>query len=132
MKTGSEEGQVFADAFLKLLSEQMDLYYESTSLADEPASLLQVILSLAELKTLGEQDQQGRELAGGLEARYLEKAGFDKREEALNWLRIGRLSWKLRDNDNILLARLENQLYLYLKKAWVRLLQEGLVDEGGS
>ncbi len=64
-----------------------------------------------------------------LENIYLDKAGPQRRDEALNWLRIGRLSWKLRDDENILLGKLENQLYLYLKEALNRLLKDGLVKE---
>jgi hypothetical protein len=57
----------------------------------------------------------------------LTKAGPKKQEEALNWLRVGRLSWKLRDDDNVLLGKLENQLYLYLKEALKRLQKRGML-----
>ena len=63
-----------------------------------------------------------------LEKEYFEAAGKDKREEAVNWLRIGRLSWKLRDDDNILLGKLENQLLEYMKEGLKKLKAKGLVD----
>ena len=45
-------------------------------------------------------------------------------------LRIGRLSWQLRDDDNILMGRLENQLQHALHLAAERLTQAGRLDPG--
>ncbi len=129
IKIETSEGAIFAAAFEQLLTEQMDIYYENVSLADDPASLLQAVLALAEGSL--KREEQAKDLADykKLEEAYLEKAGPQYRNEALNWLRIGRLSWKLRDDDNILLGKLENQLYLYLKEALFRLLKAGLLKE---
>ncbi len=129
LKADSEAGQYFVAAFNKLLSEQMDLYYDHVSLADDPDSLLQTILGLAGSGFKKDGYGEAKGFDKELENAYLEKAGPDKQEEALNWLRIGRLSWKLRDNDNILLAKMENQLYLYLKEGLARLNKAGLSAE---
>jgi phosphohistidine swiveling domain-containing protein len=45
-----------------------------------------------------------------LEQRLFTAVGQEQHEEALETLEIGRLSWRLRDNDNLLLARVESQL----------------------
>ena len=132
LKADSEAGQTFAAAFNKLLSEQMDLYYDNVSLADDPGSLLQTILGLAESEFKKDEYREVEGFARELEKVYLEKAGADRHGEAVNWLRIGRLSWKLRDNDNILLSKLENQLYLYLKEGLTRLLKAGLSAEASG
>ncbi len=129
IKTETSEGAIFAAAFEQLLTEQMDLYYENVSLADDPSSLLQAVLALAEGSLKGDEQPKDLSVYKKLKETYLEKADHKHQNEALNWLRIGRLSWKLRDDDNILLGKLENQLYLYLKEALFRLLKAGLLKD---
>ncbi len=75
LKADSEAGQIFTAAFYKLLSEQMNLYYDNVSLADDPGSLLQTILGLAEsgFKTDGYGEAKGFDKE--LKKVYLEKAG---------------------------------------------------------
>ena len=48
---------------------------------------------------------------GELERRFFEAVGPARREEATEVLRIGRVSWRLRDDDNLLLSRVESQLF---------------------
>ena len=124
IKLESAAGDFFASGFKKLLAEEMNVYYENTSLADDPAGLLKNLLVLALHEHKG-GSQVSDDLMENrlLEQTFLEKAGPKKQDEALNWLRVGRLSWKLRDDDNVLMGKLENQLYLYLKEA-IRRLQE--------
>ena len=57
---------------------------------------------------LQEKIQQWMDM--GYEGRLL----LEKLEEAKNWLRIGRVSWKLRDDDNLLLAKIESQLQHFI------------------
>ena len=57
---------------------------------------------------------------------YLAKAREqNKYQEALQWLRIGRVSWKLRDDDNILLGKLENHLLVFMQAGAAALAREG-------
>ncbi len=129
IKTETNTGDKFAANFIELLNEEMNIYYEKVSLADDPRTLLKTVLTLA--GTTLEKKEHSENLANKqeLENIYLDKAGPQRKDEALNWLRIGRLSWKLRDDDNILLSKLENHLYLYLKEALNRLQKAGLVKE---
>ena len=57
------------------------------------------------MRTSGVRDRRDAERSG-----YWSAVGPERREEALETLEIGRLSWRLRDNDNLLLARVESQL----------------------
>ena len=56
-----------------------------------------------------------------LERRLLDAVGPERREEALDVIETGRVSWKLRDDDNLLVARLESQLLRALDEAAQRL-----------
>ena len=60
-----------------------------------------------------------------LEERFLESVGPERHEEALEVLAIGRLSWRLRDDDNVLVGRLESQLLRALELAGDRLRAAG-------
>lgn len=119
----------FRKTFEKLLSDQMNLYYEYKSLADYPRMLLKTILSMGEIAEDQSTADKKIKMYEDLERSYFEKAGPERKEEAANWLRIGRLSWKLRDDDNILFGKLENQLLIYLKEGLVRLQKAGLFAE---
>jgi pyruvate,water dikinase len=44
------------------------------------------------------------------EKRLLDAVGAERHDEAGSVIKIGRLSWKLRDDDNVLLGRVEKQL----------------------
>ncbi len=122
-------GSDFVAAFKLLLAKQMNIYYEKVSLADDQLSLLQTVLAMSGDPLKKDRQAEDLTLHKELEKAYLEKAGPGQHDEALNWLRIGRLSWKLRDDDNILLGKLENQLYIYLKEALIRLQKKGLLME---
>jgi pyruvate,water dikinase len=72
-----------------------------------------------------ENDPQGE--ASGLEARLLEAVGAPREAEAREVLETARLSWRLRDDDNVLLGRVENQLLRALELAAGRLREKGLL-----
>ena len=55
----------------------------------------------------------------------LEAVGPERREEALEVIETGRVSWKLRDDDNLMVARLESQLLRALDGAAQRLKMLG-------
>ena len=54
--------------------------------------------------------------------------GQEGRQEALDFLRIARLSWRLRDDDNILMGRLEGQLLRAAELGRERMRQVELRD----
>lgn len=60
----------------------------------------------------------------------MEAVGFDRQQEALEVLALGRISWRLRDNDNLLLARLESQLLRAIHAAAGRLERAVRLERG--
>ncbi len=63
--------------------------------------------------------------AEDLEQRLKQALGPDRAEEAEEALRIGRISWQLRDDDNLLLGRVESQLLRAVRLAGDRLRKAG-------
>jgi len=106
------DGPGFLDAFDALASQFMDVMYGAERLLDRPDLLLHTLLELADAPA---RDPRPDELLQGagpvdLEARLFDAVGPARRDEAAEVLRIGRVSWRLRDDDNLLLSRVESQL----------------------
>jgi pyruvate,water dikinase len=126
-------GGTFVQAFEALRSGLMDVAYEGERLAEHPDLLLRVILEMARRpdapapRTAG--DGPGEAAAHELQARFLEAVGPERREEAEEVLAIGRLSWRLRDDDNVLVGRLESQLLRALELAAERLRAAGRLQD---
>ena len=76
--------------------------------------------------------KSGIETAETLKQRLLAAVGPERREEALETLEIGKLSWRLRDNDNLLLARVESQLIRAIDVAARRLKSAGRLAPGAK
>lgn len=124
----SDEGNIekkFVDTFMEFLNNYMDVSYENKSLKNYPELLLKNIYELSIKKEFSPSEVVKK-------SKYLEKlynnADSSHRREIDEVLRIGRLSWKLRDNDNILLGKIESQLLIFLKHASDILVQEGKLD----
>jgi pyruvate,water dikinase len=126
--TGTEPITKFARLFLEFLQHEMDLSYDQVNLKEAPETTLRVILALAnDVQQRG--DLESVQMGKNLSDAFLQKAREGSlQEEAENWLRIGRVSWKLRDDDNLLLAKIENQLQTYLKEGLARLYDEKRID----
>ena len=106
------EGAGFADRLATLLDEFLDIAYDTERLSDRPDLILHNILELARASGSGAQQPpaRGSMSVSVLEERLMEAVGSDRHEEAREVLDIGRISWRLRDNDNLLLARVESQM----------------------
>ena len=126
-------GDSFVQAFERLQSEFMDMAYSGERLSDRPDLLLQTILEMAKPPKPAQQRdvEAGAERASvhALEQRFLEAVGPERREEAMEVLAIGRLSWRLRDDDNVLVGRLESQLLRALELAADRLRAAGRLPQ---
>jgi pyruvate,water dikinase len=127
-------GKQFVQAFEDLRSGFMDVAYGGERLLDRPDLLLQNILEMAKAPapsgTLYGASDPAAPAVQDLEQRFLEAAGPQRREEALEVLAIGRLSWRLRDDDNVLVGRLESQLLRALELAADRLRAAGRLQKG--
>jgi pyruvate,water dikinase len=99
-------------------------------LDDRPDLVLRVVLELA--GTNDPSPQATSTSAALLERRLLDAVGPERKEEARDVLRIARLSWKLRDDDNILMGRLQNQLQHAVTLAAERLKRTGRLDESAK
>jgi pyruvate,water dikinase len=67
-----------------------------------------------------------------LEERLMKAVGPDRHEEAKEVLEIGRISWRLRDNDNLLMARIEGQLLRAVHVAVDRLKEAGRLERAAT
>ncbi len=116
-------GSRFCDDLEAFLVQHMDIRFGETSFDERPDLTLGIVLQLAEDP---KQASQTHRLAPeALEQRFLAVIGPERRDEALDFLRIARLSWRLRDDDNILIGRLENQLHHAVARAAQALQRQG-------
>ena len=125
------KASVFKGEFQVFLNDEMDVSYDNTSLKSAPEVSLRVISSLSELaeKNLPENelDKDQRDLES-LKEKYFKIAQEENNfEVAQQWLRIGQVSWRLRDDDNILLGKIENQLLVFIMEGLKRLREEGKI-----
>jgi pyruvate,water dikinase len=127
-------GQQFVQAFESLQTEFMDVAYGGERLSNRSDLLLQTILEMARSPRPARPLEAEREAAAptveALERRLLEAVGTKRQAEACEVLAIGRLSWRLRDDDNVLVGRLESQLLRALELAAHRLRAAGRLEEG--
>ena len=126
----SPEGVSFAERLAALLDEFLDIAYGADRLSDRPDLILQNILELAQSTGAGSRHTAVPESRSVcvLEKRLMEAVGSDRHEEAREVLDIGRISWLLRDNDNLLLARVESQLLRAVHAAAERLKRAGRLE----
>jgi pyruvate,water dikinase len=112
----------------------MDVAYGGERLSSQPDLLLQTILEMVRLpmpvQPQGPEPDATTPTVQTLEQRFLEAVGWERRQEAMEVLTIGRLSWQLRDDDNVLVGRLESQLLRALELAADRLTARGRLPEG--
>jgi len=102
---------VFVSEFEELLRDYMDVAYGDDRLADDPESILKTVLEMAQAASQAQINEERVDVSlEALEQRLFDAVGEERREEAVEALTIGRLSWRLRDDDNVLVGRLESQL----------------------
>lgn len=109
--TSIQGGPEFLADFQQLLVTFMDTAYNGERLADQPSSLLYLICQLAATSHTesATKKKNGENKAQIFEQRLIKAVGKRREQEAKEVIAIGRLSWRLRDDDNILLGRVESQ-----------------------
>jgi phosphohistidine swiveling domain-containing protein len=120
-------GSEFVEELTALTAAFMDVTYGAQRLLDRPDLLLHTLLELANAGAVGaasNQPQSGRSRSD-LERRFFDAVGPARHAEAAEVLRIGRVSWRLRDDDNLLLSRVESQLFRAVDLALERLRASG-------
>ncbi len=130
VRTGSE-GERFAKGYDDLTDRFLDVAFDHKRLHDQTESLLKNLLELSRLPGRLTNDETPQRTAAFLENRLLAAVGAERRGEAIDIIETGRVSWKLRDDDNLLVARLESQLLRALAEGADRLRASGRLGEDG-
>ncbi|MCA9422448.1 MAG: hypothetical protein KC592_15620, partial [Nitrospira sp.] len=120
-------GPEFLKNFERFLSTFMDTAYHGERLLNRPDSLFNLLCQVGTLAIQrppqNEHNQQTTVMA--LQQRLIAAVGTPRQEEAGEVIAIGQLSWRLRDDDNILLGRLESQFLRALQLGAKRLRETG-------
>jgi pyruvate,water dikinase len=118
------QGKKFIKGFIDLLETYMDVSYDNRSMKEFPEVILNNIYELSSKKSKGKIIDKKDELL----KKFYSAAGDNRIQEVNENLRIGSLSWKLRDDDNILFGKIENQLLRFLNKGAELLIMEKRLD----
>lgn len=104
-------GPEFLIDFKRVLTTFMDTTYNGERLVDRPDSLFNLICRLGTIadEAPAQREQNEKAKAQIFQQRLMEAVGTSREDEAREVIAIGRLSWRLRDDDNILLGRIESQ-----------------------
>ena len=123
----------FVDGFESLSERFLDITYDDERLYDQPEPMLRNIVELSRLPDrLQESGRALGELPSVLHQRLFDAVGPERHEEAQQVVETGRISWRLRDDDNLLVARLQSQLLRALGVAAARLRGRGQLVGGGK
>ena len=117
----SDGAEEFLQEFDDLKQRFLDVSFDHERLYDQPESMLRNLLELSRAPGRLRSDQPEADTLTVLEKRLLDAVGPERHAEALELVETGRVSWKLRDDDNMLVARLESQLLRALDEAAQRL-----------
>lgn len=125
---GLPGGSELLAALVPIVNRFLDVMLDDERLIAHPARLLPVLVRMAD--EAPPSDGGAREGAhspsvAALEQRLLSAVGTQREAEAREVLQIAHLSWRLRDDDNLLLSRVESQLQRALDIAAERLRQAG-------
>ncbi|MBT8495911.1 MAG: hypothetical protein KJO07_22900 [Deltaproteobacteria bacterium] len=121
-----EGGHELTGELAAILPRYFDVRYGEERWIGEPGWVFALILELARSQRSVAGGDDGRR--GQLESALLRAAGEDS-EDVAEALRVARLSWRLRDDDNLLIGRLESQLLRAVELGILRLTPRGL--DGG-
>jgi pyruvate,water dikinase len=123
-------GPAFVEALNSLQTQFLDVAYSGQRLSDHPELLLPTLLEMSQSSQPTPAPPPRDQGVQALEQRLLQAVGPQREEEARQVLNIGRLSWRLRDDDNLLVGRLESQLLRALELAAARLQAAGRLAAG--
>ncbi len=110
------------------LDQYMDISYGETRIKTQPVQILKTLLEMAKGMEFAEAEGQPQIIISHLEKKLFDAVGAKRHEQAKQVLHIGRLSWRLRDDDNLLLGRIESQFLRALNLSADRLRSENRLD----
>ena len=121
-------GEHFLLKFQQFLDDFMDVSYKNERLKNKPMEVLKNILELAKSPFVVEYDKDDTNKIKSLEKKLYDAVGEKRHGEAREVLEIGRLSWRLRDDDNLLLGRVESQFFRAVKEGIDRFESTGRLE----
>jgi pyruvate,water dikinase len=127
----TDGAESFARGLEDLMERFFDIAYDHERLHDQTDLLLRNLLELSRNPDTPADSEASAADAVLLERRLLDAVGAERRDEAIEIIETGRISWKLRDDDNLLVARLESQLLRAIDVATKRLRDCGKLTGGG-
>jgi len=131
--TGAAVGaEAFVHGFEDLVERFLDIAYDHQRLHDQTESLLRNLIELSRRPDAFEGGDSGSVDPASLEQRVFDAVGPERRAEAVEIIETGRVSWKLRDDDNLLVSRLESQLLRAIELAASRLRERGTLTGPGQ
>ena len=122
----------FLQEFESLGERFLDVVYDHERLRDRPEPLLRTLVELSRRlqESVGGTPETATP-AAVLEKRWLDAVDSQRHDEVREIIETGRVSWKLRDDDNLLVARLESQLLRAVAEGAGRLGQRGRLEGEG-
>ena len=123
----------FAEKLEAFENQFMDLAYQGERLIDRPELIVSVLLEMSSDPGSGSDPRHPSprpQTKSELERCLLTAVGESRRQETLEVLEVGRLSWRLRDDDNLLMGRVESQFLRALRSAAERLRRAGRLLQG--
>jgi pyruvate,water dikinase len=129
---GSEDsGPEFVEELNRVCKRYMDVAHDGEQLDTRPDIVLHTVLEMAGLKIAASPGGTTETVApAAYEKRLLDAVGPKRHPEARSVIEIAQLSWRLRDDDNVLLGRVEKQLLRAAKIAAERLERSGRLEPG--
>lgn len=131
MKRGAA-AEAFVQRFDELRERFLDVTFDEERLRDHPGPLLSSLVQLSQHSSPPENSRTSRSNPSAeWEEKLLAAVGLERRAEAMDVLETGRVSWRLRDDDNLLVARLDSQYLRALYVAADRLRELGRLTGDG-
>jgi len=124
--------EAFVHGFEALVERFLDIAYDHQRLHDQAESLLRNLIELSRRTDSLEGAGAGSVDVAALEQRVLAAVGPERHAEAMDIIETGRVSWRLRDDDNLLVSRLESQLLRAIELAASRLRERGTLTGSGQ
>ena len=110
----NEQGKAFLRSYFKVQKKYLDVVFDFSRLIERNDLLGKHLLNLVEALD-GTKEMVKSEGALDLESKLYNAVGKDREDEAREIIKLGRLSWKIRDDDNLFLSKIEAQLLRVIK-----------------
>jgi len=124
-------GPELLDKVRSLSGQYLDIAFQGEQLDTRPDLVLHTVVEMAVAGSpRPKEDSASETIHREHEERLFAAVGSERRQEAESVMEIARLSWKLRDDDNVLMGRVEKQLLRAIEVAGDRLEDAGRLLPG--